>query len=220
MTNPHPTIETDIDIRMAADRVIEHLRQGRYEAAFQVLDRERADERRVVQESLDRYVVAGARTELDQARRVAAPEAIPVLERLHQAAGPPRMPEYNHRDANSPNELVGLTQEQKYDVYASIVETRGNQAAFNALRNEQSVILGLRKETSTVRSMDDPRIPGVEDRELRRGTGVYDDHIVVLRKDRDGNRHWFLADRASTEPTAQYACTCAPCTGSRKYALC
>ena len=59
MTNPHPTIETNIDIRMAADRVIEHLRQGRYEAAFQVLDRERADERRVVQESLDRYVCSG-----------------------------------------------------------------------------------------------------------------------------------------------------------------
>lgn len=213
MTNPHPTIETDIDIRMAADRVIEHLRQGRYEMAFQVLDRERADERRVVQEAMDRYVVAGARPELDQARRVAAPEAIPVLERLQQAAGPPRMPEYNHRDANSPNELVGLTQDQKYDVYASIIETRGNQAAFNALRNEQSVILGLRKETSTTRSMDDPRIPGADERELRRGTGVYDDHIVVLRKDGDGNRHWFLADRASTEPTAQYDAHARPVPG-------
>jgi len=213
MTNPHPTNETDIDIRAAADRVIEHFRQRRYMEALQVLEQERTDERPVVQESLDRYVSAGARSELDQARHVLAADAFPALERLHQANRPPRIPEYNGRDASAANELVGLTPEQRHDVYASIVEVRGNRAAIEALHDEQSVILGLRRETSTVSSMDDPRIPGSHERELRRGTGVYDDHIVVLRRDEDGSRHWFIADRANTEPTAQYDAHARPVAG-------
>lgn len=118
-----------------------------------------------------------------------------MLERLQQAVQPPRIPEYNGREVNEPNELVGLTSAQKFDVYASIVETRGNQAASDALRNEESVLLGLRKETSTLASMGE--------RESR-GTGVYDDQIVVLRKQANGERHVFIADRASTEPSAQY----------------
>lgn len=210
MTNPHPANETDIDIRAAANRIIEQFRHGRYVQAFQALERERTDERLVVQEALDRYIAVGARPELDRAQHVAALEGSAALERLRQAAGPPRMPEYNGRDGNAPNELAGLTEAQKYDIYASIVEMRGNQAASDALRNEQSVILGLRKETSTVRSMDDPRIPGARDQE--RGTGVYDDHIVVLRKE-DGERHWFIADRANTEPTAQYDAHARPAPG-------
>lgn len=213
MTNPHPVNETDIDIRAAADRVIEHLQQGRGAEALRMLEQERAGERLVVQEALDRYVATGARVELDRMGGQQVPEMAYVLERLQQSTRPPRMPEYNGRDANAPNDLVGLTQDQKFDVYASMVEVRGNRDAFDALRNGDSVILGLRKETSTVAAMDDPRIPGAHDRELRRGTGVYDDHIVVLRKDMDGSRHWFIADRASTEPTAQYDAHARPAPG-------
>lgn len=199
MTNPHPTTPTNIDIRATADRVIEQLQRGQHAEALQFLERERTDERPVIQEALDRYVVMGTRTELDQLHHSGALQAVPeltsALERLQQAAQPPRMPDYNGRDANAPNELVGLTDAQKYDIYASIVETRGNQAARDALRDEESVLLGLRRETSTVASMDDLG---------QRGTGVYDDHIVVLRRDANGERHCFIADRASTEPTAQY----------------
>ena len=213
MTNPHPINETDIDIRAAADRVIEHLQQGRGAEALRMLEQERAGERLVVQEALDRYVAGGASVELDRMGGQQAPEMAYVLERLQQSTRPPRMPEYNGRDATAPNELVGLTQDQRFDVYASMVEVRGNRDAFDALRNGDSVILGLRKETSTVAAMDDPRIPGAHDRELRRGTGVYDDHIVVLRKDMDGNRHWFIADRANTEPTAQYDAHARPAPG-------
>lgn len=213
MTNPHPINETDIDIRAAADRVIEHLQQGRGAEAFRVLEQERTGERLVVQEALDRYVAVGASVELDRMGGQQAPEMAPILGRLQQSTRPPRMPEYNDRDAAAPNELVGLTQDQRFDVYASMVEVRGNRDAFDALRNGDSVILGLRKETSTVAAMDDPRIPGVHDRELRRGTGVYDDHIVVLRKDLDGSRHWFIADRANTEPTAQYDAHARPAPG-------
>ncbi|KRA54934.1 hypothetical protein ASD77_10260 [Pseudoxanthomonas sp. Root65] len=213
MTNPHPINETDIDIRAAADRVIEHLQQGRGAEALRMLEQERAGERLVVQEALDRYVAGGASVELDRMGGQQAPEMAYVLERLQQSTRPPRMPEYNGRDATAPNELVGLTQDQRFDVYASMVEVRGNRDAFDALRNGDSVILGLRKETSTVAAMDDPRIPGAHERELRRGTGVYDDHIVVLRKDMDGNRHWFIADRANTEPTAQYDAHARPAPG-------
>lgn len=66
MTNPHPTNETDIHIRAAADRVIEHLQQGRGAEAFRMLDQAREGERLVVQEALDRYVAVGAREELDR----------------------------------------------------------------------------------------------------------------------------------------------------------
>lgn len=199
MTNPHPTTSTDIDIRATADRVIAQLQQGQHAEALQLLERERADERPVVQEALDRYVAVGARAELDQFRGSGALDATPeltsVLERVQQATQPPRTPDYSRLDATAPNELVGLTNAQTYDIYASMVETRGSQAAADALRNGDSVILGLRQETSTLASMDDHG---------RRGTGIYDDHIVVLRREANGTHHWFIADRTSTEPTAQY----------------
>lgn len=213
MTNPHPTNATDIDIRLTADGVIEQFRRGLNIEAFQALELARAGERAVVQESLDRYVAAGAHAELAGIGNENAPDAGVALDRLRQAGSPPRMPEYNRLDAGAPNELVGLTDAQKYDVYASIVESRGNDAAISALRDHESVVLGLRKETSTVASMDDPRIPGAHDAELRRGAGIYDDQIVVLRKDALGGRHVFIADRASTEPTAQYDAHARPAPG-------
>lgn len=198
MTNPHRTDTTDIDIRAIADRVIEQVRQGQHVQALRLLESERASERPVVQEALDRYVYAGARRDIDEARHsgaLQAPEFAPVLERLGQAGQPPRIPDYNGRDIDEPNELVGLTSVQKFDVYASMVEARGSQAAIDALQNEESVLLGLRKETSTVASMGESGA---------RGTGIYDDQILVLRKQASGERHLFIADRASTEPTAQY----------------
>jgi hypothetical protein len=49
MTNPYRTDVTDIDIRVAADRVIAQMRQGQPDRALQLLEIERAGERRVVQ---------------------------------------------------------------------------------------------------------------------------------------------------------------------------
>lgn len=198
MTNPHTTTPTDIDIRRSADAVIAQLRQGQNAEAMRSLEQARADERPVVQEALDRYVSAGARTELNQLHASRAMEASPensaALQRLRDASNAPRMPAYS-QTAGAPNELVGLTEAQKYDVYASMVETRGNQNARDALGNQESVLLGLRKETSSVASAD-----AAGDR----GTGVYDDQIAVLRKEADGTRHMFVTERANTEPTAQY----------------
>ncbi|MGY1459146.1 hypothetical protein ACW5F0_10925 [Luteimonas sp. A534] len=199
MSNPHPVEATTIDIRASADAVIELLQTGRAVEALERLERDRAGERPVVQEALDRYVAAGAREELtrlgglEMAETMSASSA--VLDRLQQATAAPRKPDYDARDAAQPNELVGLTDAQTYDVYASMVAARGSTAARAALDDGDAVLLGLRAETHTLASAD---------AHARRGTGVYDDHIVVLRKGPDGERNWFIADRASTEPTAQY----------------
>jgi hypothetical protein len=83
---------------------------------------------------------------------------------------------------------MGLSAEQKFDVYASIVETRGNQAARDALAKGDKVILGLRNEVSTL---------------VNGGKGEYSDRIVVLSR-KDGVVQVEEFNRASTQPTAQY----------------
>ncbi|WP_369469670.1 hypothetical protein, partial [Enterobacter cloacae] len=62
----------------------------------------------------------------------------PMLDRLREAARPPRMP-----DAA---ETAGLSQAQQYDVYGSIVAQRGNAAANDAMATQDRVVLGLRDE--------------------------------------------------------------------------
>lgn len=110
MTNPHPTDATDIDIRAVADRVIAQMRQAQPDQALHLLETERQGERRVVREALDRYVSVGARAQIDEIHQsggLRSPEFVPALERLRQAGLPPRVPDYNGREINEPNELVG-----------------------------------------------------------------------------------------------------------------
>ncbi|UYK86917.1 hypothetical protein NG827_15650 [Xanthomonas sacchari] len=107
-----------------------------------------------------------------------------------------------------------LSDAQTYDVYASIVQVRGNDAAHDALsRANERVVLGLRQENSTLAAMQDRQhsttlrednaaTPNVN--EAQAGTGVYNDRLVVLWKDADGTRHAQVAAKANTEPTAQY----------------
>ena len=87
---------------------------------------------------------------------------------------------------------TGLSDGQKFDVYASIVRIDGTQPAQDALRNAASngepTVLALRNETSTL---------------ANRGRGDYDDRIVVLRRDRDGTPH-VHEFAGNTEPGAQY----------------
>lgn len=198
MTNPHPATPTNIDIRAMADQVIAQLRMGRHADAIRLLETARDNERPVVQEALDRYVAVEARDVVGRLGRPGAVEAeiLPVVERLQAATKAPRMPAHN-RSPGEPNEFVGLTGAQSYDVYASIVEARGDQSARDALAlDHHSVLLGLRRENPTMASGDGRG---------RAGTGVYDDRIVVLTRADDGERSVFIADRASTEPTAQYS---------------
>jgi hypothetical protein len=81
----------------------------------------------------------------------------PLLERMAGTTRPPRFP--------APGETSNLSQAQQHDVYASIIGTRGNNAAHDALATQDRVILGLRNEDQTTQA---------------RGKGVYNDRIVVL----------------------------------------
>lgn len=196
MTDPYSTDPTRIDIAASAGRVIGLIQGGHVEEGLRLHERIGLTERPVVKEAMDRYVAAEALQHVWE-RALGGdldPELRPILRRLQQALGPPRMPDYSHVPSE-PNELSGLTQAQIYDVYASVVHTRGNDAARHDLQQGQNVLLGLRRETSTLASPEGGR----------GGTGVYDDQIVVLsRTVEDGNRV-FVTARASTEPTAQYS---------------
>lgn len=196
MTNPHVTDRTNIDIRACADRVIAGLQQGRQVEALRLLEQERQGERPAVQEALDRYVAVGASEALSGVRRVELPQHAATLDRLGEALAVPRLPVFSRSvDPNVPNELINLSEAQQYDVYASIVEARGNQAAFDALRrNDHSVLLGLRQENSSLASHDGRNA----------GTGVYDDHMVALHRSANGQRSLYIAELANTEPSAQY----------------
>ncbi|MDH7452250.1 hypothetical protein QF205_04020 [Luteimonas composti] len=192
--NPYDAVPTDIDIRASADRVISQLRDGHTEEGFRLLERVGQSERLVVREALHRYVAAAVLRDGDPSSQEARAADGYAATQLERALGPPRVPDYG-RTANESNELAGLTEAQKYHVYASMVEVRGNETARTDLqRDNHVVLLGLRRETSTLSS------PG----NGRAGTGVYDDQMVVLGRTADGGERVFIA-LASTEPTAQYS---------------
>ncbi len=90
-----------------------------------------------------------------------------------------------------------------FDDYRRLVESRGSSAARAALDRGNRVILGLRVENNTRDAMqaDDPR---TRIDESRAGTGLYNDRIMVIWKDRLGIGHVEEFNRANTEPTAQY----------------
>lgn len=214
------TEEVEYDIRAGADRVVSIMGQRRYRDAMTALEAERQGRPLVVQESLDRLVANHVSTHLDVIRRTLDPTGErdagirASLERVIGAKGMPRFP--------ASDELTGLSEAQRHDIYASIVDVRGNEDARDAMgRTDQRVLLGLRQENSTVASAtrdapsvqasDNPRTPDVD--ESRRGTGVYDDRIVVLWRDAQGGRHVHEVNRANTEPTAQYDAHAQPGAG-------
>jgi len=209
------TNTTDINIRASADRVIALLEQNRAREAMQLLAREREGERLAVQEALDRYVAAGAQQQLSALQRPGSLSAndaaamAPDLQRLQAARAAPRFPVVavaanGEPDPRGTNELNGLSASQTYDIYASIVESRGTQPARDALDRQERVILGLRQENSTLATMDNLATRGVDESLTPSGKGVYDDRMIVLWKDANGNGHAQQLLRANTEPTAVY----------------
>ncbi|UXH78245.1 hypothetical protein [Roseateles amylovorans] len=91
-----------------------------------------------------------------------------------------------------------LSQRQTYAYCAGIVLQRGTAAAVNALQQGRMILVGLRRETSTL---------------ANQGLGVYDDHIVVLNGG-DGLRTARVFP-ACTEPGAQYAHRASPVGNGR-----
>ncbi|OYT69948.1 MAG: hypothetical protein CFK52_12530 [Chloracidobacterium sp. CP2_5A] len=82
----------------------------------------------------------------------------------------------------------GLTNAQKFALYANYIERHGSAQAKADLAAGRTVILGLRVATNT-------RANG--------GQGVYDDRIVTLRRLPNG-QHQVTELRGNTEPGSQY----------------
>lgn len=84
--------------------------------------------------------------------------------------------------------LPFLSTAMAYAYCAGLIHQRGSAAASQALRQGRLLLLGLRKDTSTL---------------ANGGRGIYDDHIAVLNGwNRRGSIQFFPA---STDPGAQYA---------------
>ncbi len=177
----------ELDISASANEVVALLQQNQPLHAATRLDALRQNQSIAVQEALDRYVATRAATQLASLRQpdaVPAGDAVilrPLLDRMENATRPPRFPDEG--------ETRDLSQPQQHDIYASIVGTRGDNAARTALQGSDRVILGLRNETRTTEA---------------RGGGVYDDRIVVLWTDTQGHRHAREFNESTTEPSAQY----------------
>ena len=189
----------ELDIHASAREVADLLNCNRTAAAVDRLAALRQGQSLVVQEALDRYVAVEAREQLaaltEPAGLVYALEAGPMLERLRAATAPPRFP--------AEDETHDLSPAQLHDVYASMVASRGSPAARESLdANNQRVILGLRNETETT---------------VNHGVGDYDDRLVVVWRDNQGNRHAREFNDANTEPSAQYDHH-AGSDGTRRYA--
>ncbi len=174
------------DNATTAQTVADLFREGRQGEATAALDAAREGQPQAVQDALDRMVAARLDMSLNPSPQLgaqtlfASPAEIGnTIRRVNDAGtNPPAMPD-----------TTNLTDTQKFDVYSSIVETRGNQAAQDALANGDRVILGLRNENITT---------------TNNGQGVYDDRLAVIARDADGTVHVSEFNRASTEPTAQY----------------
>ncbi|MCW0388538.1 hypothetical protein NB722_003077 [Xanthomonas sacchari] len=198
----------DLDIRSSADRITALFNANRPTEALAMLEERRQHQPEAVQDALDRYVGMDARASIaTHLQGTSDPGVTTTLQRLQTAAtAQPRFP--------AQDQMTTLSDAQTYDVYASIVQVKGNDAAHDALaRPNERVVLGLRQENSTFAAMqdrghpailanDNPATPRVN--EARAGTGVYNDRLVVLWKDANGTRHVQVAQQANTEPTAQY----------------
>lgn len=88
----------------------------------------------------------------------------------------------------------GMSESQKFDTYADFVNQNGNDKAKSDLANGKRVLLGLRHPTST---------------KANNGIGAYDDRIVVMWKDKNGEKHVKEMTNANTEPASYYEDTAA-----------
>jgi LysM repeat protein len=115
----------------------------------------------------------------------AAPPAAP--ERSPTAPAAPSAPAGRVTPGRLPD-TAGLTEGQRYDLYAAQIQRYGDAGAKADLAAGRRVVLALRNDTDT---------------RINRGLGAYDDRMVVLWRGSDGTRH-AVELRANTEPSGQY----------------
>lgn len=186
----------EFDISASANQVVTLLQHGHAREAAAHLETLRQGQPPAIREALDRFVAARAQAQLAALRQPGAvlvadaASVQPMLDRLARAELPPRFPKSR--------ETEDLTQAQLHDIYASIVATRGNDVAHTALAGQDRVILGLRRENRTTQGGSREGAANFH------GKGVYDDRIVVLWTDANGERHAREFHKATTESTAQY----------------
>ncbi len=170
----------------SAENVAKLIQEGQQGEAVALLNDVTAGQPSAIKDSLYRMTSSklGASVmpeflTLNQTRYASPVEVGNALRQINEAgSAPPTLPDTS-----------GLTDQQKFMVYASIIEVRGNQAAKEALAAGETVILGLRSENNTIANS---------------GKGLYDDRLAVLAKGDDGVVHVKEFTRVSTEPTAQY----------------
>lgn len=169
-----------IDLFQTADDILTLFKAGAVADAATALDLARRGRHQAVQDALDR-LVAARRQVCHAPPAGSGPEIAATLGRVTTAYfATPRMPDTT--------QMAALTEQQRHDVYASIVEIEGTAAATVAATAGHRVVLGLRASQSTL---------------ANRGQGVYNDRFVVLRAQRQARTAAeFLV--ANTEPTAQY----------------
>jgi N-acetylmuramidase/LysM domain len=100
---------------------------------------------------------------------------------------PAAVPEGRVQPGRLPD-TTGLSEAQRYDLYAAQVQQFGDAGAQADLAAGRRVIVSLRQDTSTL---------------ANEGRGVYDDRMVVLWRDADGTRH-AVELAANTDPSGQY----------------
>ncbi len=132
------------DISASADQVVALLNANRAADAMRLLEQQRQEQPQAIQESLDRMVSSRGQDAIGRLQQdvirstdpMANPDAGLIhagMQRLGAAGGAPRFP--------TETEMGALTATQRYDVYASVIETRGNDAARESLRNGERVVL-------------------------------------------------------------------------------
>ncbi len=85
-------------------------------------------------------------------------------------------------------DTAGLTEAQRFDLYAGQVRQFGDAGAQADLAAGRRVLLSLRTDTDT---------------RVNQGRGQYDDRMVVLWQGADGSKH-AVELRANTDPSGQY----------------
>ncbi|RDZ27802.1 XVIPCD domain-containing protein [Lysobacter silvisoli] len=180
----------EFDINASADQVAALFKQGRGTDALARLDTLRHGQPPVVQEALDRYVARRATAEVN-AMYALSLLPMPGMDAVAPSEPLGRLIAANYTAPRFPadSETARLSQAQQYDIYASVIGVRGDQAARAALNTQDRVILGMRNDTRTT---------------ANHGAGVYDDRIVVVWKDDKGVRHAREFNHSNTEPSAQY----------------
>ncbi len=180
---PRPAPTGPFNVADTAREIVQ-LSRGSPNVASQLIDAYTARQPAALRDAVERSVAAQLRDD-----RILSSPAIRGT--VSEGAALRRFDSVLRTNPTVPN-TTGLTDGQKFDVYASIVQVFGDRTArsdlANAESNGQPTMVAFRRETSTL---------------VNRGQGLYNDPMAVISIERNGTPH-VLEVIGNTEPTAQY----------------